>query len=178
MMNKTLFLLTCSVPLWLGCGDEQANTDAAVVDANPVDANPVDATSLDASCLGQGRVTVSYGGNDLPAEISGFYDEIFDCGPSGDLDAGVDLSRCFRKNDGLTWRIQNTGCGWDIGRVEDQLPPFPPSFRRYARTYSGQCSLIPAEQLTPVVLTRELYFDGSGDLIPGLSSVYERGGPH
>ncbi|MEZ4436994.1 MAG: hypothetical protein R3F65_31755 [bacterium] len=62
---------------------------------------------------------------------------------------GVDPAHCFRKDDASTWRIWNTGCGWEIGRLEPRggRPGDPLEWTRYARTYTGQCDAIPAPQL-------------------------------
>ena len=104
----------------------------------------------------------------VPADMAGFYDEAFDCeAAEGDgLSGNVDSTHCFRKGDGSSWRLWNTGCGWEIGRVETCR------WERYARTYAGFCKGMPPEQLDEGALDTELFFNGSGGPIDGIKSEF------
>lgn len=117
------------------------------------------------------RVTVLLNGASVPAEMAGKYDKAFNCASDegGGSFSGVDHSICFRKIDGSSWRIWNTGCGWEIGRLEGD--PGNESWERYARTYSGQCSEMPPAQIDTRALFTTEYFDGFGDPIEGVEST-------
>jgi hypothetical protein len=119
-------------------------------------------------------VTVAYAGSGLPPDIAGHYLEAFDCASEegGASFGGVDHSHCFRKADGSSWRIWNTGCGWEYGRPEPDSydANVTKTWVRYARTYSGQCAAIPAAQLTTAALTTTTFFDRTGGPILGLAS--------
>ncbi len=108
-------------------------------------------------------VTVSLGGADLPPAAAGLYVEAFDCArdEGGAWFGGVDYTRCFRKDDGSSWRIWNTGCGWEVGQ------PDAGGWQRYARTYSGQCAAMPPQQADVRALTTGVLYDGFGALIEG-----------
>jgi len=113
-----------------------------------------------------GDVVVEYSGSGLPSEIGGLYREAFDCQryEGGAWFGGVDYQHCFRKHDGSTWRVWNTGCGWEVGLV------YSGSWERLARTYTGLCSAIPPEGLTTTALTTTTFFDPVGSPIEGLAS--------
>ena len=115
-------------------------------------------------------VEVVYAGTTLPAAIAGHYDEAFDCvrEEGGAWIGGVDYQHCFRKDDGSAWRIWNTGCGWEYGLVD----PDTSSWSRHARTYTGQCSAIPPEQLDTRALTTTVFYDGFGSPLDDLDSAY------
>ena len=115
-------------------------------------------------------VEVIYAGTTLPAEIAGHYEEAFDCAleEGGAWFGGVDYQHCFRKADGSAWRIWNTGCGWEYGLVD----PDSSGWQRHARTYSGQCSAIPPEQLDTRALTTSVFYDGFGTPFYDLDSAY------
>jgi hypothetical protein len=160
MRGLSLFLIVLGV----GCGSVSpggSDPDGAVVDAE------ADAALADAAC--EPGVGVIYTGTVLPADIAGFYDEAFDCvaAEGGANFGGVDTAHCFRHQDGSAWRIWNTGCGWEIGLVEGD----PAMWERHARTYTGQCSEIPPDQLTTEALTTDMFVDGFGDPIADLSSA-------
>ena len=113
-------------------------------------------------------VTVSGEAARAPAELNGHYVEADDCAreEGGAWFGGVDPRRCFRKDDGSAWRIWNTGCGWEIGRVEEG------DWQRSARTYSGQCAEMPAVQRGPEALTTGVMRDSTGLLLVGLRADY------
>ncbi|MCB9537491.1 MAG: hypothetical protein H6704_14650 [Myxococcales bacterium] len=103
-------------------------------------------------------------GPDLPIDMGGRYVEARDCA----LDEagawfGGDFTRCFRKDDGSSWRIWNTGCGWEIGRVEGA-----DGWQRYGLTYVGPCADAPEVQLDGRALTTGVLFDGFGARVMGL----------
>jgi hypothetical protein len=102
----------------------------------------------------------------VPAEAAGLYDVAFDCAEAegGSTFDGIDFTHCYRKADGSSWRIWNTGCGWQIGRVEGCS-----GWQDYARTWSGTCEL-PPEELDERALTTDEYFNNFGDDIEGVSS--------
>lgn len=102
-----------------------------------------------------------------PADIDGLYAEAFDCTESegGNTFGGVDSTHCYRKADGSSWRLWNTGCGWQIGRVEGC-----DGWVDYARTYAGSCGAIPPEQLDERALTTDSYKNNFGDPIVGIQS--------
>ena len=108
-------------------------------------------------------LTVDYDGTDLPPGIAGEYVHATDCrrDEGGAWFGGVDYGVCYRKTDGSSWRIWNTGCGWEIGQS---------GWQRYARTYSGYCAEIPETQLGTGALTTSTFFDGFGNPIVGLRS--------
>ena len=116
------------------------------------------------------RITVVLDGAAVPPEMAGGYDKAFNCMPDegGARSSGVDHSICFRKTDGSSWRIWNTGCGWEIGRQEEE--EFGEEvWERYARSYSGQCSEMPSNQIsTRVLIDNSSFFDGSGNPITGV----------
>ena len=168
-MLRTIATSVAGLPLLLiACGgvESGAADSGATADAVTADATSPDAASADAATCEPG-VTVTYSGSTLPAELPGFYDEAFDCvrAEGGAFFGGVDETHCFRKNDGSAWRVWNTGCGWEIGRVENG------QWEREARTYSGLCSEIPPQGLTTLALTTNILFDGFGDSISDLSSA-------
>jgi hypothetical protein len=146
-----------------GGGDAATGPDAA----GSSDGGPVDAGGSPDACLP--GVTVTYTATALPQDISGFYDEAFDCArdEGGAWLGNVDFEHCFRKSDGSSWRIWNTGCGWEIGLITGG------EWQRHARYYTGQCSQIPAEGLTTEALTTSTFFDGFGDPISNLTSSFE-----
>jgi hypothetical protein len=111
------------------------------------------------------KVTVAAEGP-LPAEAAGLYDEAFDCveAEGGNTTEGVDFTHCYRKSDGSDWRIWNTGCSWQIGRVSGCV-----GWLDYARTWNGICEL-PPEELDERALTTDEYFTGFGEPIEGISS--------
>jgi hypothetical protein len=102
----------------------------------------------------------------VPAEAGGFYDEAFDCvlAEGGNTTGGIDFTHCYRKSDGSDWRIWNTGCGWQIGRVVACT-----GWEDHARTWTGICEL-PPEELDERALTTDEYFDDFGDTIEGVNS--------
>ncbi|MCB0761849.1 MAG: hypothetical protein KDC12_10035, partial [Flavobacteriales bacterium] len=69
---------------------------------------------------------------------------------------------------GSAWRIWNTGCGWEIGLVEDI--GFGENWNRYARYYTGFCNEIPVEQLGLEALTTTTFYDGFGQPLTGLET--------
>jgi hypothetical protein len=78
---------------------------------------------------------------------------------------------CFRKSDGSSWRIWNTGCGWEIGlKIPASTAGMPDLWERYARYYSGQCTEIPQAQRGVDALTTSVFFDGFGALISGIQT--------
>jgi hypothetical protein len=109
-------------------------------------------------------------GSPVPPEMAGLYDKAFDCtiDEGGAAFSGVDHNICFRKTDASSWRIWNTGCGWEIGRLEGD--PGDRDWQRYARTYSGQCSSMPPIQIDTRALITNHFFDRLGDPIPGIES--------
>jgi hypothetical protein len=111
---------------------------------------------------------VTYSGSELPAEIAGQYVEAFDCSrdEGGAWFGEVDYAHCFRKSDESTWRIWNTGCGWEYGLI---APVY--DWNRHALTYAGMCSDIPESQLGIEALTTQTFYNGFGDPITGLSST-------
>lgn len=116
-------------------------------------------------------VTVSYAGSGLPAAIAGHYVEAFDCvRAEGGAATGPEFTHCFRKSDGSTWRLWNTGCGWEYGLIESSPDP---RWTRHARTYNGQCASMPASQRTVGALTTSVFYDRFGGPISGVSSVCE-----
>jgi hypothetical protein len=102
----------------------------------------------------------------VPSDLAGLYSEAFDCEEveGGNTTAGVDFTHCYRKADGSSWRIWNTGCGWQIGRVEGCA-----GWVDYARTWAGTCDL-PPEELDERALTTDAYSNNFGDPIDGISS--------
>jgi hypothetical protein len=118
-------------------------------------------------------VTVGYTGGTLPVELAGEYDEAFDClrSEGGAAFGGVDHAHCFRKNDGSTWRIWNTGCGWEYGlKVPSMFDPSGSEWERHARSYTGQCAAMPESQRTAQALSTETFFDAFGTPLTGISS--------
>jgi hypothetical protein len=113
----------------------------------------------------------------LPADIVGSYDRAEDCtlAEGGGTGAGAPFNICYRKDDGSSWRIWNTGCGWNIGRME-LVDPFPdPEYRRYALTYAGLCSEIPPEEVSEQTLINSEWLTTIGEPLPGINTlpVYE-----
>jgi hypothetical protein len=102
----------------------------------------------------------------VPAEAGGLYDEAFDCtlAEGGNTTEGVDFTHCYRHADGSDWRIWNTGCGWQIGRIEGCA-----GWQDYARTWTGICTL-PPEELDERALTTDEFFNNFGESIEGVSS--------
>jgi hypothetical protein len=127
-----------------------------------------------ASCEPGVDVTVS-AESSLPQNMGGHYNEAFDCQrEEGGAWNGSDdaYMHCFRKDDASSWRIWNTGCGWEIGRMEVvSQDPFEQEWARYARTYTESCSEIPAEQLGTQALTTTTFYDGFGNPIVGVESA-------
>ena len=106
----------------------------------------------------------------VPSEMAGTYDKAFDCtlNEGGGSGSGVDSEICFRKIDGSLWRIWNTGCGWEIGRQEEDDDDF--EWQRYARSYTGQCSEMPPVQIDTRALSTHQYVNGFGDPLEGVES--------
>ena len=106
----------------------------------------------------------------VPSEMAGVYDKAFDCTlkEGGANFSGVDHKICFRKTDGSSWRIWNTGCGWEIGRQEDDDGDL--DWQRYARSYTGQCSEMPSVQIDTRALSTNQYVNGFGDPLAGVES--------
>jgi hypothetical protein len=102
----------------------------------------------------------------VPADAAGLYDVAFDCeqAEGGNTTEGIDFTHCYRKADGSSWRIWNTGCSWQIGRVEGCA-----GWVDYARTWNGTCDL-PPEELDERALTTDEYFNNFGESIEGVSS--------
>ena len=154
--------------------------DAAApeLDAEPPDATP-DAmiSDPDAAVICHPGVEITLAGAAVPPEMAGHYREAFDCAreEGGAWFGGVDFAHCFRKDDGSAWRIWNTGCGWEVGRLEprDGRPGELPQWERYARTYSGQCAAIPAAQLDTRALTTATFYDGFGRPLDGIDATYD-----
>jgi hypothetical protein len=126
------------------------------------------------SCIKGVNVTSS--GNGLPSHMSGFYLEAFNCAMSEGPGAseGVDPTHCFRKTDGSSWRIWNTGCGWEIGEMS--LPSWAYmhdrlEWQRFARYYTGNCGNgMPDVHRGVMALTTTQFYDGFGNLIPGIQT--------
>ncbi len=189
-------LVVCSCLVFAACGKVESSTDASPnsgvnakvnggIDSNvggydaPISTSDADVTpdayvAPDAAPCNPG-VNVAYTGTALPAGIRGFYNEAFDCARAegGAWFGGVNYMNCMRKADGSAWRIWNTGCGWEIGEVAYDPSTMTTMWQRYARTYSGQCASIPSAQLTTAALTTSTYYDGFGNLLTGISSVYD-----
>ncbi|MCH2199606.1 MAG: hypothetical protein MK081_12575 [Flavobacteriales bacterium] len=147
-----------------GCTDALAcNYDASAECEDGSCTYPDLGLDCDGNCVPSVLITVDSG---APASMAGLYDVASDCDFSegGAWFGGVDYMVCFRKDDGSDWRIWNTGCGWEIGRIESG------SWERYARYYTGQCNLIPDEQLGFEALTTTTFYDGFGQLIVGIES--------
>jgi hypothetical protein len=170
-------LFTCFL-LALGCGDivsdDMGDPGGIVGGGSDAAASPDGGALSDAAATADAEaclpgVAVVYTGAALPQDISGFYDEAFDCvrEEGGAWFGGVMFEHCFRKSDGSTWRVWNTGCGWEIGLITSG------NWERHARYYTGQCSEIPPEGLTTEALTTSTFFDGFGQPISNLTSSLE-----
>jgi len=126
---------------------------------------------------------VNYAGSDSTMQmLAGTYSMRTDCARSegGSFFGGVDASVCFEGPDSfIMW---NTGCGWEIGRKEEDpmmamwaIPgmPMEKQWQRYARTYSERCDQIPPEGLTEEALNTQTFFNDFGQVISGLASNLE-----
>lgn len=121
------------------------------------------------------HISVELDSTSLPSDMAGQYCEAFDCtrDEGGSWFGEVDFAHCFRKNDDNTWKIWNTGCGWEIGQyisVGSQSPGI--SWQRHARTYSGYCNPIPPSQLDiRAVANTSIFYDSFGNILVGVHSV-------
>ncbi|EKX31687.1 hypothetical protein GUITHDRAFT_122127 [Guillardia theta CCMP2712] len=121
------------------------------------------------------HISVELDSANLPSDMAGQYCEAFDCkrDEGGSWFGGVDYAHCFRKNDDKTWKIWNTGCGWEIGQYISVNAPSPGiSWQRYARTYSGYCHPIPPSQLDiRALVNTSTFYDSLGNMLVGVHSV-------
>jgi len=164
------------------CGDvpncEDAGSKAdCFLQKCPVTCNQCEDTSAEIQCP---ALVVNYAGDDSSMQmLTGTYSMRNDCERTeGGPDFGnMDVSVCFEgPNSFLMW---NTGCGWEIGRREqdphmhpmmlDMYPNMGMMWQRYASTSSGACYQIPPEE----VISTQTFFNRFGEVISGLTSNAE-----
>ncbi|EKX32768.1 hypothetical protein GUITHDRAFT_121029, partial [Guillardia theta CCMP2712] len=123
------------------------------------------------------HIRVELDSTSLPSDMAGEYCEAFNCAHGEGISPGRDdSSHCFRKNGDEAWKILNTGCGWTIGHIEQNGERLYPSrlfqWQEYARSYIGDCSLIPPSQLDVRALANTSnFYDGGGRIVVGIHTV-------
>lgn len=157
-----------------GCTNPYAcNFDPSATEDDNSCVFPEPGLDCNGDCLFVG-VSVVVTNSNLPADMSGEYFLSSNCSSEsgGVMFGGVDHNVCFNKADGSSWRIWNTGCGWEIGQMEED--PFfgELNWVRYARSYTGLCAAMPSVQLSAFGLETDVFYDDFGQILTGIVSTY------